>query len=65
MIEVIKKNVEEKVEYFEKNFVSTGEPFNIVYELDKLHTKIILTTAFGLEDVAEVTLPYEENGTII
>jgi cytochrome P450 len=65
MIDVIKKNVAEKIESLEKRYLASGEAFDIVNELDLLHTKIILTTAFGMENVAEVTLPYEENGGIV
>jgi hypothetical protein len=46
----------------EKNYVSSGKPFDIIQELDELHTRIILTSAFGLEHVSEVKLPYLENG---
>lgn len=62
MIEVIKKNIYEKIESLEKRFVETQLPCDLLEELDTLHTKIILTTAFGQENISEVRLPYEENG---
>jgi cytochrome P450 len=59
MVELIDKLVSEKVQKFKE---LNGKPFNIIEELDSLHTSIILTSAFGLENASSVKIPFEENG---
>lgn len=59
MVEIIKKLVNAKVTNLETNYLNKDKAFNIIEEFDTLHTSIILTSAFGQENVSEVTLPFE------
>jgi hypothetical protein len=58
MVEVIKKCVAEKADSLEERYLKTGKAFDLCTELDELHTRIILASAFGQEHVADLILPY-------
>ena len=58
MVEITNQCVADKVSYFEERYLIKGESFNLLSEIDELHTRIILTSAFGLENVADLKLPY-------
>jgi hypothetical protein len=47
IVENIKKCVAEKVKNLEEKYMRNGEACDIIKELDELHTKIILASAFG------------------
>jgi hypothetical protein len=47
MVENIKHCVSEKASSLEDRFMKTGQMFDLISELDELHTRIILTSAFG------------------
>ena len=49
----------------EDRYLITGHAFDIIAELDELHTRIIMTSAFGQENVADIKLSYIENGHTI
>ncbi len=46
----------------QERYLEKGEAFDLIAELDELHTRIILTTAFGLQNVADLNLPFIDNG---
>jgi cytochrome P450 len=62
MVEIIKKCVTDKAASLEERYLKSGQAFDIIAELDELHTRIIMTSAFGQENVADIKLPYIENG---
>jgi cytochrome P450 len=64
MTESIRKVVAQKIEEFELNYVQTGQPMDIVKEMGDLHMRIILVSAFGLTNLNNVRLPYEQNGVV-
>jgi hypothetical protein len=47
IVEHIKKCVADKVKNLEEKYIQKGEACNLISELDELHTKIILASAFG------------------
>ena len=64
MTEVMKNLVAEKVGEIEAAHLNKGTSFDIMKELYDLHSKIIITTAFGREAQA-VTIPYIKNGVTL
>ena len=65
MVEIIKNCVADKAASLEERYLKSGQEFDIIAELDELHTRIIMTSAFGQENVADIKLPYIENGQTI
>ena len=65
MVEEIKKIVSTKVQQIEDTYLKQGKAFNLLEQLDEVHTRIILTTAFGGSNVSEVELPFEQNGSFL
>jgi hypothetical protein len=43
--------VAQKIEEFERDYVATGQPMDIVREMGDLHMRIILVSAFGLTNL--------------
>lgn len=62
MTESIRKVVAQKIEEFEHKYIKTALPMDIVKEMGDLHMQIILVSAFGLSNLDNVRLPYEDNG---
>jgi hypothetical protein len=65
MVEIVNQCVADKVAYMEERFLAKNEAFNLISEIDELHTRIILTSAFGMDRVSDLKLPYIENGVTI
>lgn len=61
MVQIIKKCVSDKADSLQERFGKNGTNFDLISELDDLHTRIILTSAFGQEDVADIKLPFIKN----
>ncbi len=47
MVETIKKCVSDKAKSLEEKYQSNDKEFDLIAELDELHTRIIMTSAFG------------------
>ena len=62
MTDTIRKVVSQKIEEFERDYLTTGKPMDIVKEMGELHMRIILVSAFGLTNLNHVRLPYESKG---
>lgn len=62
MVQVINQCVGDKVKYMQERYLEKGEAFDLIAELDELHTRIILTSAFGVHNVADLNLPFIDNG---
>jgi cytochrome P450 len=61
MVDIINKCVADKISYFSDRYLEGNKEFNLITELDELHTKIILSAAFGQEDISEPQVPFIED----
>ncbi len=59
MTDTISKVVAQKIEEFDRDYVLTEQPMDLVNEMGNLHMRIILASAFGLTNLFNVRLPYE------
>lgn len=48
---------------WKETFAKTGEPFDLVGELSKVHQRIFQLCAFG-RDLGEIMIDYYENGKV-
>eukprot|EP00347_Sterkiella_histriomuscorum_P012378 403368811 len=65
MVEIIKEIVAEKIDEMQHKFINDQEGqkqgFDLLEQLNEIHVRVILNTAFG-EDLKSSKLPYVENG---
>jgi hypothetical protein len=54
MAQIINQCVAEKNQYLEERYLAKNEAFDLIAELDELHTRIILTSAFGIQGVSNL-----------
>ena len=54
MAQIINQCVAEKNQYLEERYFAKNDAFDLIGELDELHTKIILTSAFGIQGVSNL-----------
>ena len=59
MTENIRKVIAQKIDEFDRNYVQTSQPMDIVKEIGDLHMRIILVSAFGLSNFDKFRLPFE------
>lgn len=61
MVEKVKQLTKEKILYLEKEYMNQEKSFDLMQELNDLHIKLILSTAFG-EEIVNAKLPYIKDG---
>jgi len=59
--DMIKDDHLRTIEYIKENFVKTGEPMDLIAEINTAHIRIQLTCAFGV-DCSQELLDWTENG---
>ncbi|CDW85843.1 cytochrome p450 [Stylonychia lemnae] len=61
MTEIMKDLVAKKADYLESEYLNKNLPFNLLTELNDLHIRIIISTAFG-EDIQNAKICQVKNG---
>ena len=59
MMVIVKNCMTEKVAHWQKEFVDTGKPMDMIQEVSRVFIKIVLCCTFG-KDFSEQMLPYYE-----